>query len=62
MPDIVSIVFIIVLQINPKRPISALPTEMVKVIVMVILTWKVVGGEELFFGERLAHLRRDGSL
>jgi hypothetical protein len=52
MPDIVSIVFIIVLQINPKRPISALPTEMVKVIVMLILTWKVVGGEELFLGER----------
>lgn len=53
MSDIESIVFIIVLQITPKRPISALPTEMVKVIVTVILTWKVVGGEELFLQRKV---------
>lgn len=54
MSDIESIVFIIVLQITPKRPISALPTEMVKVIVMSILTWKVVGSEELFLGQTVS--------
>lgn len=56
MCDMVSIVFIMVLQSKLKRLRNALPTEMVKVIVMVILTWRLVlplARSVLKLGERL---------
>jgi hypothetical protein len=45
MSDMVSIVFIMRFQRNLERLSNALPTEMVKVIVMVILTWRLVASE-----------------